>query len=299
MKLEHRLFRVMLFAGSALGAMSAMGASPSAALAQTSASSATPEVVVTANKKEEKLHDVANAISAIGEESLQVRALTDFQDFAAQVPGFTVTQFGTTLNRLTIRGENTDGGGATVGIVIDEMPFSYSTGIADGSITTTNLTTYDLERVEVLRGPQGTLYGAGAEGGLLKYVTAKPKFTGFDAGIEGGVQAVEHGQAAANVKGFVNIPFNDTFAVRVMAYDEVLPGWINNWVTGQKAYNHGVREGGRITALWTPFKDLTITAQVATQEVHAGGGNAVDVYGAALTPSTPPANAMSFVKGYS
>ena len=291
--------KIGLACGASLAALMTAGAAFAAPTDPASASTSVQEVVVTATKKVERLHDAALAVSALGNDDVQRRIETDFQGFAAQVPGLTVSTSGAGFNRLTLRGEDTGGVGAIVGLVLDDMPFNYSSGNVSGASTNTSFSPYDIQRIEVLRGPQGTLYGAGAEGGLIKYVTNKPSFASFAAGIETGVQNVDHGQTAGNVKGYINIPVNDTLALRASFTDEALPGWINNPTTGQKAVNSGVRSGGRITALWIPTKDLTITAQVGLQSQRQRGGSGVDVYGSELSPNAPPANATSPVNGFS
>jgi outer membrane receptor protein involved in Fe transport len=179
------------------------------------------------------------------------------------------------------------------------MPLSYSTGNANGSITTTNPDTFDMQRVEVLRGPQGTLYGAGAEGGLLKYVTNKPVFNKLQAGVEVGGMTVNHGQSVADGKAFLNVPVSDTFALRASGFYEDLPGWISNAATGEKYANRGFRYGARVTALWEPTKDLKVTAQAATQQLHSQGPNVVDLVGSALDPAAPPANQFALAHGLS
>jgi len=257
------------------------------------------EIIVTANKRKENIHNVASSISAISGKDMEIRVQNDFQDFAAQVPGLQIIETSATLNQIIIRGEYAGSDSANVGTVIDDMPLSYSTGNADGGTTTTNPDTYDMQRVEVLRGPQGTLYGAGAEAGLLKYVTNQPVFDKWQAGLEVGGQNVNHGQSAGDVKAFLNIPVASTFALRAVGFYEDIPGWISNWVTGEKYANRGYKYGGRITARWEPSKDLTITAQAATQQLNSYAANQVDLVGSALTPATPPANQFALAQGLS
>jgi len=304
MIIRTSISRALLKTTVAFGALACagFGYAPSASAADGTPAadgpgSASAEIIVTANKKEENLHNVANSITAISGRDLELRVLTDFQDFAAQVPGLQIQQISDGQNRLIVRGENAGGGAANVGTVIDEMPLSYSTGNASGATTTNNPDTYDTQRIEVLRGPQGTLYGAGAEAGLIKYVTNKPVLNKLEAGIEIGGVTVDHGQSAGNVKGFLNIPVTDTFALRVTGYAEDLPGWIGNWVTGERNLNHGYRDGVRITALWEPSKDLKITAQAATQQMHDYASGSVDLVGSSLTPSSPPANQFALAQG--
>ncbi len=260
------------------------------------------EIVVTANKREEILHNVANSITAVTGRSLEYRAMSDFKDFAAQVPGLQLQQISAGTNRLIVRGENAGGGGALVGTVLDEIPLNFSTGNANGSTTTTNPDTYDMQRVEVLRGPQGTLYGAAAEGGLIKYVTNKPVLGAWQGGIEASGSTVSHGEAAGSIKGFVNIPVSDTLALRATGYYEGLPGWKDNFVTGQKNINHGRRSGLRLSALWQPSTDLKVTLQGSMQQLHDSGSSYVDLVGAQkqIVAGLPaPANQQALAHGLS
>ncbi len=132
------------------------------------------EIVVTAQKAPERLHDVPMGITAITPDEMSKLRVTDFQDLQALVPGLLVQESQPGFTRLTLRGENVGGIGSTVTVYVDDTPVGSSNALADGAVITGDFDTWDLQRVEVLRGPQGTLYGAGSEGGLLKYVTNPP-----------------------------------------------------------------------------------------------------------------------------
>src|SRR5262249_26664111 len=180
-----------------------------AALAQQAASesgvSALQEVVVTAQKREEKLHDVPMGVSAVAMDDIDKQQLVDFADLEAKVPGLSVQLAAPGLERLTLRGENVGGIGSTVTTYIDETPFGSSNALANGSILAGDFDTWDLQRVEVLRGPQGTLYGAGSEGGLFKYVTNAPDPQRFASAVQVGDMDIAHGENAASAKGMVNV----------------------------------------------------------------------------------------------
>jgi outer membrane receptor protein involved in Fe transport len=186
------------------------------------------EVVVTASKRDERLHDVAMGVTAVTGNDLQTRQETDFTEFAAQVPGFQVESNGTPgFNREILRGQNSGSAGATVATVIDDMPLSSSGSQSDDGFVSTNPDAYDLLRVEVLKGPQGTLYGAAAEGGVVKFVTNPPNTTAFHAGMEVGGDTIDHGGDGGSVKGYVNIPFwQDKAALRLTGFYEDVPGYI-------------------------------------------------------------------------
>ncbi|HTX05458.1 MAG TPA: Plug domain-containing protein, partial [Steroidobacteraceae bacterium] len=151
------------------------------------------EVVVTAQKRQEKLINVPMAVTAITSAQMQSMHLVDFADLETQVPGLSVELEAPGIDRLTIRGENVGGVGSTVTPYIDDVPFGSSNALANGEGTTGDFDTWDLARVEVLRGPQGTLYGAGSEGGLLKYVTNPPDPSKFSSAFELGDEDVAHG----------------------------------------------------------------------------------------------------------
>ena len=131
-------------------------------------------VVVTAEKRTEEMKNVPISMSAISGKALQDQAATSFADYVNQVPGLNYSAADPTHTQLILRGINAGGDGSTVATYVDETPYGSSSSLANGVDETPNLDPYDIARVEVLRGPQGTLYGASAEGGLLKFVTNAP-----------------------------------------------------------------------------------------------------------------------------
>src|SRR5258708_6740098 len=303
MRVQRTITRTILAGTVAVGALMTASASSAQSRQAPGANVNSPtqvqELIVTAEKREEKLFEVPMGITALQGDQLQLRQKLDLSGLVGQVPGLSIEQDGPESNRLILRGENSGGAGATVAITVDDVPFSYSSAEADGSIDTPNFETYDLNRIEVLRGPQGTLYGAAAAGGILRYITNAPDPTRFRAGLETGVENVDQGQTVGDVKGFVNIPIGDRFALRVVGYYDQLPGYIGNWFTGEKNANSGVREGWRVAALWRPTNDFTIRAGAFYQSLENHGSNFVDLVGQALTPQSPPANRFSFPQGLS
>jgi iron complex outermembrane receptor protein len=239
------------------------------------------------------------AVTALQGSDLQMRQVLDWAGLVGQVPGLSIQQDSPAVNRLILRGENSGGAGATVAVAVDDVPFSYSASTADGSIYTPNFETYDMNRIEVLRGPQGTLYGAAAEGGIVRFITNAPDPMAFSAGGEVGVENVDQGQTVGDFKGFVNIPLDDTLAVRVVGYADQLPGYIGNWVNGGKDSNSGIKDGGRFSVLWEPTSDLTVRAGAFYQNLEFHGSSFVDLVGQGLTPANPPANRFSFPMGLS
>ena len=160
------------------------------------------EIVVTATKREEKLHDVAMGITALSGDDLARRQELGYTDFAAEVPGLAIESVDPGRNRVILRGENVGSAGATIATTVDDIPFFMSGSQSNGAFFSANIDTYDLQRVEVLRGPQGTLYGASAEGGLIKYVTNAPNLNAYEGAVSVGGESVDGGQAAGFAKVF-------------------------------------------------------------------------------------------------
>ena len=290
--MKSRAMTEMLIAGFLLAAGAAEG--------QTSVP--TPgldEIVVTATKREEKLHDVAMGITALSGEDLARRQELSYTDFAAQVPGLSIESLDPGRNRVILRGENVGSVGATIATTVDDIPFFMSGSQSNGAFFSANVDTYDLQRVEVLRGPQGTLYGASAEGGLIKYVTNAPNLNAYEGAVSAGGESVDGGQVAGFAKGLVNIPFWDNRAAfRLSAVEEGIPGWIDNPEAGQNDVNHGNKYSVRASLLVKPTTDLTIRVTAFNQSLRVRGDDTVQVVGAALTPATPTADQFDPVNGF-
>jgi len=255
------------------------------------------EVVVTAQKREERVHDVPMGVTAITGGELQTQRLLDLADFVTKVPGLSVENAIPGFDRLTIRGESVDGNGSTVATYLDDVPFGSSTTFANGQFLAGNFDTWDLQRVEVLRGPQGTLYGASSEGGLFKYVTNPPELNRFAGAFELGAENVAHGQTGPSYKAMLNLPVGAIAAFRLDGYYSRTPGYIDNSQLRESDVNRGYREGGRASFLLRPGDNFSIRLTAFTQTVRSDGIPAVDVVGAADAPLTPPANQFQPVDG--
>src|SRR5215469_5256216 len=250
------------------------------------------EVVVTAQKREEKLFDVPMGVTAITSDELQRQQLTSLTDLASQVPGLSLTQLQPGQTRLTLRGQNVGGVGSTVTTYIDDTPFGSSNALANGYGFSGDFDTWDLQRVEVLRGPQGTLYGAGSEGGLLKYVTNAPDPTKFAAAAQVGGEEVAGGEAGGSGRGMINTPIGGRAAFRLSGYYSRLPGYIDDPSLGEKDINHGYRAGLRAALLFNLTDDLSIRLNALGQNLHTNGSPGTDVVGARNLTLTPPANQL-------
>ncbi len=288
-----------LMKGAAVLALSAFQAMPVAAQTAPAAepvTADTADIVVTANKREERLLDVAASVSALRGDALAARRLLQVEDFAAQVPGLSVQPSSNRANRIILRGLNAGGQGATVASIIDEAPLSYSSGTGPGAINIANIDTYDLARVEVLRGPQGTLYGAAAEGGLVKYVTNAPRLDAIEGGAEGTIESVKGGEIGYTGRGFINLPLGDKLALRATGFYQHIAGYIDAPRRNRQDANDGRRYGGRVQLLFKPSEDLSFRLTALRQDQRFNDDGLINVVGAALFPTVPaPANQLDSV----
>jgi iron complex outermembrane recepter protein len=295
----RRLWKAGLTASAGLGAL--LAGQPASAQEATPPPSATSvaEVVVTANKREERLVDVAASVSAVQAEDLQRRQLVNLEDISTQVSGFQVQRVSPTRQRLILRGQNSGGQGATVATVIDDVPFTSSSSVLESAVLSADIDPFDLDRIEVLRGPQGTLYGASAQGGLVKYVTNAPNLRDVSAGVEASAFTVEEGESSGAVKGFFNTPLiQDTLALRASAYYQGIAGYVDNPLLGSEDANGGYKAGGRASLLWRPNEDLSVRLTGFTQYTKVDGGSQVEVGGATFSPTNPPSNRFDPIGDY-
>jgi iron complex outermembrane recepter protein len=233
------------------------------------------EVVVTAQKREERLEDVPISMNVLQGEDLTTRSLTQLTDYADYLPGVNVTDNGTPgFTAIAIRGVTNFGATNTVGTYIDDVPVGSSAGWAFASATQLDLPPYDLERIEVLRGPQGTLYGAGSTGGQLKYVLTSPSTDQFQ--LKGGADAfwVDQGdQLGTRFRAEMNAPISSNLALLVSGFYAKTPGWVDNTYGGetQKDVNSYKESGARVALLWKPAEDLSVKLNALGFWTYADG----------------------------
>jgi len=153
------------------------GAQPQPAQGQTDQNA----IVITAEKRPQLLLDVPQSVTAVSGATLEAQHATNFQDYLKLVPGLQLNQDTPGEGRLIIRGVNTGGVASTVSVYVDESPFGSSSGLVNGAVLAGDFDTFDLNRIEVLRGPQGTLYGASSLGGVLRFVTNAPSTDRIEA----------------------------------------------------------------------------------------------------------------------
>ncbi|MEL6472490.1 MAG: TonB-dependent receptor [Pseudomonadota bacterium] len=213
-------------------------------------------VTVTATKRAESAQDIPVTVSALGEQELEQLGVAVFTDYLTQLPGVTAGGGGPGQSTIYIRGvASTTPNLTTAGVAglapnvafyLDEQPLAQPGR---------NLDVYaaDLERIEVLSGPQGTLFGASSQAGTVRLITNKPVLGEFEAGLKGGVSFTEGGEMSNKVEGFINVPVTDDFSLRAVAYSDVQGGYIDN-VGGVRDARESARfrEAGTVRANGVP-----------------------------------------------
>ena len=237
------------------------------------------EVIVTAQKRQESLMDVPVPVTAVTSASLVEQNQLKAQDFFSSVPGVNL-QFQNNRSQLAIRGITTGPvtGNPVVGYTIDDVPYGSSAGIAGLFGSAPDLDPSELQRIEVLRGPQGTLYGAASIGGLVKYVTLDPSTEGLSGSVAAGTHTINGpgDNVGYNVRGAINIPLGETFAIRASAFTREDPGYIDNVLTGERGVNEVDVSGARLSALWRPSEALSVKLSALYQTREVFGSSNID-----------------------
>ncbi len=231
------------------------------------------EIIVTAQKRTENLREVPVPVTAIRAETLVNSSQLRLQDYYTKIPGLSLTLVGGSggAPQLTLRGLTTGPGLPTVGVVIDDVVYSSPTSL--GGVAP-DIDPGDLTRIEVLRGPQGTLYGASSIGGLLKFVTVDPSVEGFSGRLQGGLSSIHNGDGLGHdVRGSVNVPLGESFAVRASGFTRRQPGYIDDPVRGADGINREEGDGGRVSALWRPSQDLSLKLNALVQQTKRLGSS--------------------------
>ncbi len=216
------------------------------------------EVIVSATRRDENIQDVPLSITAYGQDELTAKGVVGYEGLAQETPGVVLNRPTANFNNFTARGVATNGYGAnlqsTVAVYIDELPISTI-----GNTTVLDPNIYDVERVEFLRGPQGTLFGSGSLSGALRILTKKPDLNEFDvtALVDLGIADGDALRQRYNV--MVNAPIvDDTLAVRVVGFYRDEEGWVDNLGTGKNNSNTLIDWGGRFNLLWEPTDRLSV-----------------------------------------
>ena len=245
------------------------------------------EVVVTAEKRSERLLSVAAPVTALQSADLERQGADRLTDYAATVPGLNLISSEPGQTVVILRGITTGFGAAiaaTTSTYIDDAPYGSATANALGSLATLDLDPSVLQRVEVLRGPQGTLYGASALGGLIKYVTIPPSLTHSSGRIELDGSSVDGGGQGGGVRAMWNGPLiNDKLGMSFSAFDRLDPGFIDDPHRNAHNVNSSRVNGGRVALLWQPTDRFSAEFAALAQDSNTGNTSDVDV-NSDLTP---------------
>ena len=237
------------------------------------------DVVVTAQKRVQVLIDVPQSVSVIGGETLERQQAFSFQDYAKLVPGLQLAQSNPGEARIVLRGINTGGVAATVATYIDETPFGSSSGQVNAAILAGELDTFDVARLEVLRGPQGTLYGASSLGGVLKFVTNAPSTDRVEARGRASLESVKGGDLSYMGSALVNLPLSGSFAIRASGFYRDYSGFIDGVGTGgsdvARDINGSKSYGGRVSALFKPNDGVSIRLTAILQNLDSDAETSV------------------------
>jgi outer membrane receptor protein involved in Fe transport len=251
------------------------------------------EITVTATKREATIQDVPFSINAQTAEDIQRTGATDLEELSRNVAGLSVQNLGPGQSQVSIRGvsagqivRDQPGVKEQVGVYLDESVISLS-------LFTPDFDLYDLNRVETLRGPQGTLFGSGSVGGTIRYITNKPDRDAFQGDVELNLNNVTDGETGGHVKGMLNLPLGEggNAALRLVGYTTEYAGFIDARLEsgGWKSdVNGGNRTGIRATLDFDVGENVTITPRIIYQETEADGFARRDAYNLFANPYTDP-----------
>ncbi|ANM32449.1 hypothetical protein ABI59_23125 [Acidobacteria bacterium Mor1] len=246
-------------------------------------------VKVTARKREEDLQEVPMSVAAPTEEVLRQRGAQNIEDVAANVAGFNVQNLGPGQSQVAMRGvsagqivRDQPGVKEQVGVYLDESVISLS-------LFTPDIDLFDTSRIEVLRGPQGTLFGSGSLSGTVRYITNQPEIGKDETFGEFNFTSVDGGEFGGDVKLATNMPLGDNSALRVSAYTSSMPGFLDARrpdLQIDRDVNSGDRAGARIALRYEPNENFSITPRIIYQEVEMDGWNRIDDYNILANPFT-------------
>jgi outer membrane receptor protein involved in Fe transport len=247
-------------------------------------------ITVTATRRESPIERVPVSVMALSGDQLRDMGAGHFSDFSRSVPGLSFTDMGFGGEKFVIRGVTmgvTAEARASTAIYLDEIPITAAGfGVASNSAQPLLV---DIDRIEVLRGPQGTLFGAGAMGGAIRVITAQPDVSSFESYLEATGSVTEHGGPGYEVQGMVNAPLsNNRSAVRAVAYYRDLDGWIDNTLLGQKDVNNDEIAGLRLAGTWSGDQRLMVTGKIAHQRQQRNGSG--------VDQNNPPWTQQRFVE---
>ena len=252
-------------------------------------------IIVTATKRDANLQDIPFSINAQTAEDIQKSGAVTLEDLSRNVAGLSVQSLGPGQSQVSVRGvsagqvvRDQPGVKEQVGVYLDESVISLS-------LFTPDIDLYDLNRVETLRGPQGTLFGSGSVGGTIRYITNQPKIGVMEGSVEANLNLVDGDDIGGHLKGAVNVPMGDNAALRAVGYYTRYGGFINAiGPAGKEDVNSGERYGGRIALTFEPSDSLSITPRIVYQKVTADGFNRQEIYNLYANQFTTTRPAVTF-----
>lgn len=236
------------------------------------------EIVVTAQKKEERLLETPQSVTALSATALESLGATQFRDFANTVPGLSFSTAGAGYTQITLRGVTSGvDTSPTVGVYVDDVPYGSSTPFAYGGRLALDVGLFDVDRVEVLRGPQGTLYGASTMGGLVKYVSRTPDTEAFSVDARTGVSSINHGGTSFFGSAAFNVPLgSDRAALRASVFESHDGGYVVDAASGRENVNRADIYGGRFSLLLKPNDRLSLNLTAFLQNISRDGQATAD-----------------------
>jgi iron complex outermembrane receptor protein len=285
--------RTTLLAGASLAAFFLIGAPAYAQDADPTGPAAAnareddETIIVTATKRDSTIQDVPFSINAQTERDIERTGATTIEDISRNVAGLSVQNLGPGQTQVSVRGvsagqviRDQPGVKEQVGVYLDESVISLSLFNPDFDL-------FDLNRIETLRGPQGTLFGSGSVGGTIRYITNQPRTDRTEGVVEGNMNLVGDDALGGHIKGAINLPIGSKAALRVVGYHTKYAGFINalrEHDNEDHNVNSGTRTGGRVSLLIQPTADISITPRLVYQEVRAQGFNREEVYNLYANP---------------
>lgn len=246
-------------------------------------------ITVTATLREQELSNVPFSIAAPSAQMLKSRGAESIEDIAVNLAGFSVQNLGPGQSQVAMRGASAGqvardqpGVKEQVGAYLDDVPISLS-------LFTPDVDLFDINRVEVLRGPQGTLFGAGSLSGTVRYISNQPELGVRSFFGELGSSMVSDGGVGANLKLGVNFPLGDNTAARIAGYFNQLPGWMDAVQPDlriRENINSGTRTGVRAALRFAPNDRFSVTPRVVLQKVDMDGWNRIDAFNILANPYT-------------
>jgi outer membrane receptor protein involved in Fe transport len=237
------------------------------------------DIIVTATKRASTVQDVPFSINAQTQEDIQRANAGTIEDISRNVAGLQVQNLGPGQSQVSVRGvsagqivRDQPGVKEQVGVYLDESVVSLS-------LFTPDFDLFDLNRVETLRGPQGTLFGSGSVGGTIRYITNQPRLERTEGLLEANLNTLADGGQGGHLKGAVNVPLGTTAALRVVGYATKFAGFVDAvGPAAGKDVNDGQRTGLRLSLLWQPTANIRLTPRVVLQEIEADGFNRQEIF---------------------